>query len=147
MLTADKGVPLLVMDRKECIEKVPNLLSQCTYRTIAKDPTNRLKAKLITLPRQLKRDTGLEEHIYKYMYPTGCNSPNFYGLPKIHKANTPLRPTVSSSGSVTSGVAKVLTKILKPLMGRSPCHIHSTQDFVERVSNVTFPTRGMPQMI
>ena len=48
------------------------------------------------------------------MYPTGCVQPKFYGLPKIHKPDTPLRPIVSSCGSVTYGVAKELAKILKP---------------------------------
>ena len=44
---------------------------------------------------------------------------------------------MSSCGSVTYGVAKELTKILKPLVGKSPHHISSTQDFVEHVKNVT----------
>ena len=66
------------------------------------------------------------------MYPTGCVPPKFYGLPKIHKLDTPLRPIVSSCGSVTYGVAKELAKILKPLVGKSPHHINSTQDFVEQ---------------
>ena len=56
---------------------------------------------------------------------------------KIHKANTPLRPIVSSRDSVTHGIAKVLVKICKPLVGKSPHHVHSTKDFVERVSKVT----------
>ena len=38
--------------------------------------------------------------------------PKFYGLPKIHNPDTPLRPIVSSCGSVTYGVAKELAKIL-----------------------------------
>ena len=71
------------------------------------------------------------------MYPTGCSAPKFYGLPKIHKPDTPLRPIVSSRGLVTYGVAKVLHKILKPLVGRPPHHIHSTQDFVEQANKVT----------
>ena len=66
------------------------------------------------------------------MYPTGCVPPKFHGLPKIHKPDTPLRPIVSSCGSVTYGVAKELAKILKPLVGKSPHHINSTQDFVEQ---------------
>ena len=61
----------------------------------------------------------------------------FYGLPKIHKPDTPLRPIVSSCGSVTYGVAKELTKILKPLVGKFPHHINSTQDFVEQVKHIT----------
>ena len=65
------------------------------------------------------------------MYPMGC------GATKIHKPETPLRPIVSSCGSVTYGEAKECTKILKPLVGKSPHHINSTQDFVEQVKNVT----------
>ena len=44
---------------------------------------------------------------------------------------------MSSRGLVTYGVAKVLTKILKPLVHKSPHHIHSTQDFVEQAYKVT----------
>ena len=138
VLTTDKGVVLVVIDRKEYIDKATNLLSQSTYRTIDKYPTNRLKAKLIMILRQLKMETGLEDYIYKYVYPTGCSSLTFYGLPKIPKANIPLRPIVSNRGSVTYGVAKALAKILKPLAERSPHHIHNTKYLVERVSNVTF---------
>ena len=50
---------------------------------------------------------------------------------------TPLRPIVSGCGSVTYGVAKELAKILKPLVGKSPHHINSTQDFVEQVKHIT----------
>ena len=71
------------------------------------------------------------------MYPTGCVPTRFYGLPKIHKLDTPLRLIVSSCGSDTYGVAKELTKILKPLLGKSLHHIYSTQDFVEQVKHIT----------
>ena len=75
------------------------------------------------------------------MYPTDCIPPKFYGLPKIHKPDTPLRPVVSSCGSVTYGVAKELAKILKPLVGKSPHHINSTHDFVEWVKQLTLASR------
>ena len=42
---------------------------------------------------------------------------------------------MSSCGSVTYGVAKELAKILKPLVGQSPHHINSTQDFVEQAKH------------
>ena len=60
----------------------------------------------------------------------------FFGLPKIHKTGNPLRPRVSSRGSVTYGVAKVLSKVLKPLVGKSPHHIQSTGDFVSRAKGL-----------
>ena len=66
-----------------------------------------------------------------------CRAPKFYGLHKIHRLDTPLRPIVSSCGSVTYGVAKELTKILKHLVVKSPHHINGTHDFVEQVKTVT----------
>ena len=74
--------------------------------------------------------------MYKAMYPTGCVLPKFYGLPKIHKTGNPLRPIVSSQGSVIYGVAKVLSKVIKPLVGRSLHHIQSTGNFVAKAKRL-----------
>ena len=38
-----QGVVMVVLDKKEYIEKPEALLAQLAYRTIDKDPTNRLK--------------------------------------------------------------------------------------------------------
>ena len=78
------------------------------------------QAQLITKLRTFKKDNNLEEGMYKAMYPTGCVPPKFYGLPKIHKTGNPLRPIVSCRGLVTYGVTKVLRKVLKALVGKSP---------------------------
>ena len=48
---------------------------------------------------------------------------------------------MSSGESVTHGVAKELAKILKPLVGKSPHHINSTQDFVEQTKHITLAPR------
>ena len=127
---------MVIMDRQDYINKANHLLNQNAYRSIAKDPTNFIKNKLINILKRVKNQTGLDSNTYKSMYPTGCVPPKFYGLPKIHKPDTPLRPIVSSCGSVTYGVAKELAKILKPLVGKSPHHITSTQDFVEQAKQI-----------
>ena len=88
----------------------------------------------------VKNQTGLDNNTYKAMYPTGCGAPKCYGLPKIHKLDTPLRPIVSSCGLVTYGVAKELTKIFKPLVCKSPHHINSPKT-VEQVRKVTLLPR------
>ena len=137
MLIADKGVAMVIMDRQDYISKANNLLSQNTYKTIQQDPSNSIKNKLITILKRVKSQTGLSNQTYKAMYPMGCVPPKFYGLPMIHKPDTPLRPIVSSCGSVTYGVAKELAKILKPLVGKFPHHINCTQDFVEQGKHIT----------
>ena len=119
------------MDRQDCVKKSNQLLAQAAYRAIPRDPPNKIKTKLINILKRVNNQTGLDNNTYKPMYPMGCRAQKFYGLPKIHKQYTPLRPIVSSWGSVTYVVVKELTKILKPLVGKSHHHINSTQDFVE----------------
>ena len=48
MLTVDKGVAMVVIDKEDYIQKAENLLVQPDYRTKDRDPTSKLKAKLIT---------------------------------------------------------------------------------------------------
>ena len=131
---------MVVMDKEDYINKAKELLGQPAYKRLDRDPTNKIKAKLITKLRTIKKETRLDEGTYKIMYPTGCIPPKFYGLPKIHKTGTPLRPIVSRRGSVTYGVAKALSKILQPLVGKSPHHIQSTSDFVNKAKKITFQT-------
>ena len=128
---------MVVMDKEDYITKAESLLSQAVYRVLLKDPTYQIKVKLITKLKRIKKDTNLKEGMYKAMYPTGCVPPKFYGLSKIHKTGNPLRPIVSGRGLITHGVAKVLSKVLKPLVGKSPHHIQSTSDFVNRAKRVT----------
>ena len=56
ILTADKGVAIVVMDRQEYIDKANNLLPQPAYRPIPNDATNKAKAKHITILRKIKRN-------------------------------------------------------------------------------------------
>ena len=97
---------MVIMDRQDYINKNNTLLNQNTYRSIPWYPTNTIKNKVINILKRVKSQTGLSNQTYKSMYPTGCIPPKFYGLPKIHKLDIPLRPFVSSCGSVTYGVAK-----------------------------------------
>ena len=43
VLTADKGVTMVVMDRQDYINKANNPLAQPTYRPIPKDLTNKIR--------------------------------------------------------------------------------------------------------
>ena len=96
-----------------------------------------MKTRLINLLKKIKSEGGINDIQYKKMYPTGAVPPKFYGLPKIHKRGIPLRPIVSSRGSISYEVAKELSRILKPLVGSSPHHIKNTGDFIEHIKDIT----------
>ena len=124
---------MVVMDRDEYMKKAEKLLNPPTYKIIPADLTTKCKNRLITLLRTIKAESGINEATYRRMYPTGAGSPKFYGLPKVHKERVPLRRIVSSRGAVSYETAKELARILKPLVGRSPHHVHNTRNFVQHI--------------
>ena len=68
ILTADKGVDLVVMDRTEHNNKGQDLLEGGrTYKEIKIDPTNKLKNKLINLLKKIKAEGGITDHPSKKM--------------------------------------------------------------------------------
>ena len=54
----DNGLAMIVMDRQDYINKSNNLLAQPVYRPILRDPTNKIKVKLITILKKVKNQTG-----------------------------------------------------------------------------------------
>ena len=124
------------MNNEDHTKKAEDLLKQQTYRSINSDPTMRLKDKLIILLKSIKAEGRLKEEVYKSLCPTGAGSPMFYGLPKIHKVGMPLRPIVSSFGTVTHETSKELDRILKPLAGMSPHHVQNKQGFLEQIKDI-----------
>ena len=144
VLTADNGVAMVIMDQQDYINKAQTLLQDTiTYKVLPKHPTSHLKNKCITLLKDIKQTGGLSTQKYKQLYPTSAFPTKFYGLPKIHKAGTSLRPIVSSRGSITYGVAKDLSHIIKPLVGQSPHHLKNTQHFIQQLQGKSW-NQGKP---
>ena len=55
ILTADKGVSIVVIDKEEYIKKADELLSQTSYKNISTDPTNKYRNKLLTVEEDQNR--------------------------------------------------------------------------------------------
>ena len=132
---------MVIMDQQDYNNKAQALLQITnTYKVLSKDPTSQLKNKLITLLKDIKQTGGLSNQKYKQLYSTSAVPHKFYGLPKIHKAGTPLRSIVTSRGSITYGVAKELSHIIKPLVGQSPHHLKNTQHFIQQLQGKRLET-------
>ena len=136
VLTADKGVSLVVLDKEDYTAKSEELLNQSNYKILKTDPTTKHKNKLINLLKSIKTEGGIDDNIYRRLYPTGAVPPKYYGLPKVHKTGMPLRPIISSVGSVTHATAKELTRIIKPLVGGSTHHVQNNQDFLQSIEGI-----------
>ena len=136
ILTADKGVSLVVMNKEDYVKKAEELLNQPTYRNVSSDPTTECKNKLINLLKTIKTEGGMNEVLYRRLCPTGQGPLNSMGSLKSAKKGIPLRPIVSSIGAVSYETSKELARILKPMVGKSPYHLHNTQDFIHHIQDV-----------
>ena len=128
VLTADKGVALVVMDKNQYIDKCMALLNDTKVYKPCKATTKKLHRDIQESLQKLNREHGTSrlynwsKLYYNKLLPTGNSSPapRFYGLPKIHKANCPMHPIVSACGTATYQLAKFLTKILQRYTGLPP---------------------------
>ena len=88
--------------------------------------------KLLTL----KRSGYLSEAVYNKIRPRHKQPPRIYGLPKIHKADVPLRPIVSCVNTFAYDLS-AYSAILSPLTGNSEYTVTNSAHFVSTVSNET----------
>ena len=79
ILTADKGVSMVVMDKEEYIQKSEELLHQPSYKELPSDPTTKHKNRLISILKSIKSEGGIDNTTYKRLYPMGAGSPKYYG--------------------------------------------------------------------
>ena len=100
VLTADKGVALVVMDKSQYIDKCMALLNDTKVYKPCKDTTKKLHRDIQESLQKLNREHGTSrlydwsKLYYNKLLPMGNSSPapRFYGLPKIHKVELPHAP-------------------------------------------------------
>ena len=116
ILPADKGRATVVMDKTEYFDKMDLLVNdKRTYEDLTVNPALKLQKGLNAKLLELKKRYLLSYNLYHRLRCSAPQSPKFYGLPKLHKPQTPMRPIVSFCGSPTYQMSKHLAKTLKPL--------------------------------
>jgi hypothetical protein len=140
ILPADKGRATVVLNTSDYESKMNELLSDPnTYQKLDKDPTKAYQTQLVEMIRRWQREDQLTNELKYKIYPTAAEVPKIYGTPKIHKANAPLRPIVSSIGSITYKAARLIADILNPLVGNTEHHITNSGDFVDKIKDLEVP--------
>ena len=62
VLTADKGVSLVVLDKEDYTAKSEELLHQPNYKILKTDPTSQYKNKLIALLKSINTEGGIDDN-------------------------------------------------------------------------------------
>jgi hypothetical protein len=116
----DKGNGVVLMNRDDYNNKMLEILKDTDKFTKLKDTDTfaditSLERKVRTTLKLLKKHNKLDPILYRKIYPSGSRPSLLYGLPKVHKKGTPLRPIMSAVGSPVHGLAQYMVPILAPL--------------------------------
>jgi hypothetical protein len=136
ILNSDKGNKTVAIEKDEYRNKMLKLLGDfCTYRKLNSDPTSRLQKKNNELVDKLFRKELISRTERNKLITTIATPPRIYGLPKIHKEGTPLRPICSSIGSPSYALCKYIVAILKNLTTESKFNIKNAIEFKDKIND------------
>jgi len=76
------------------------------------DPTDCIQRKINSFILKLRKLNLIEEKLKDELTSYNSVAPRFYGLPKVHKKDRPLRPVVSCIKAPTYNLSKLLARIL-----------------------------------
>jgi hypothetical protein len=99
------------------------------------DPTAKHEKLIQKTCLDLKKLEKLTEQEYKSIVPRNSSIPSFYGLPKIHKEDVPLRPIVNFKNSPSYSLAQHLNPILK-IISKNNYTVKNGYEFVDIIKNV-----------
>ena len=111
---------MVLLDRNDYVNKMNNILSDNTkFKKIAGiDPllyTLRTEDKVNYKIRKLKKEGAITEKLATELCVSGTSPGIMYGLPKVHKTGTPLRPILSANNTSSYNLSKYLVPKLKQL--------------------------------
>ncbi|KAJ4427431.1 hypothetical protein ANN_25053 [Periplaneta americana] len=84
----------------------------------------------------MQKNSSIPTEIQRTIKKSEALPPRLYGLPKIHKQDVPLRPIVNAIGSPTYALAKYLSNLLKPSVGKTSSYIRDSSHFIEKIQTL-----------
>ena len=123
---SDKSKSMVVLDRVTYIAKAEAVLADAENYERTDMLPEALEKVVSDVLKRTKGLRSLPKGIYAGLFPKETKLPEFYGLPKIHKANAPLRPVVAAFDGPLTPISIFLKRIIHQLLRFVPSHIEST---------------------
>ena len=107
-----------------------------------RNPTTRVEKDLNKLLQEIKskssehdyNKTQIQKKFYYHLRITDSSAATFYGLPKIHKPDVPVRPITSCVNFPTYNLSKHLVSILSPLLNHR-FSVRNSVEFAQKIKN------------
>ena len=119
----DKENGVVIMDKTSYTDKVLSILSDSSkFQCLSFSGDELLpiltkqECKLARILRKLRSLNAIDKETYNKLLPSGSRPGIMFGLPKIHKADIPMRPILSAIGTFNYELARFLVSVLSPLI-------------------------------
>ena len=129
---ADKNLGIVLMNTDDYITQcMLHLTDKSTYSLAPTYPSNTIKQQLQNRLINYKSDIQPHKYLYKSLFNETRHkqTPQFYGIPKIHKQYThlpPVRPIVAQTNSILSLSASFIDHVLQPPARSYPDYIQNS---------------------
>ena len=113
IVKADKGNTVVILNRETYVKKMMDILNDNSkFEEVEEEDTLDRLSKFQSFVYRHHKNGVFTDEEYKKLYPSAGGIPVMYGLPKIHKTGSPLRPILSMVGTLNHGLAKWLASSL-----------------------------------
>ena len=109
---SDKGNKTVILTKDDYLNISRTLLNDTKfYAKLDNNPTDLIEKKHNDCMKYFQQKNVLTSNEAKSLKHYNSTTPLYYGLPKIHKENIPLRPIISCINSPTRGLSLFFFKI------------------------------------
>lgn len=137
---ADKTQKTVLITTESYNDKILDLLNdRNTYTLEKKDPTTSIQNRLIKILKSWHTNNYITPSLYKKLLTNNGTPPKFYGLPKLHKPNIPLRPIVATYSSPTYQISKFYSNILSNITSLNNHSIKDSWSFKKFIDSIKIP--------
>ena len=143
---ADKNLGIVLLNTDDYIVQCTGHLSDTsTYKLVDSIPTNKIRNHLTNTIISFKSQiSGHSKRLYSFLVttPNLTQTPQFYGIPKIHKQFSrvpPVRPIIAQSNSILNPTAKFIDHVLQPLAQSYPDYLHNSASLSLILQDITVP--------
>jgi hypothetical protein len=135
---ADKGGTTVILERNEYIVKVEDFIKKNNFESTKIDPTVKFNA---LLRKKIKDSKGLfNDWEKKFLTQMNPQTPRLFGLPKLHKDGTPIRPVVSSINAPAHKLSYKINSLFRNFTSFKPKYsVKNSIDLIEKLSKVKVP--------
>ena len=134
---ADKGVAVVILDIKDYIDEANRQLNDTNnYEQLDFDPTELHTEKIKSEINNLKNENLLTLRTANSLLEKKIKTPEFHLLPKIHKANNPGRPVISSVNCHSSRISEFVDYHLQPEVKKLKSYVKDTTDFIKKIEAI-----------